>query len=68
MLKQGSLLQSEMERPVIKKLYAKAKPKLQKFKGKQKKAAVYIVDGDFEGVATIGLPSFWSSSLSKNRS
>jgi len=68
MLKQGSLLQSEMERPVIKKLYARARPHLSKITGKQKKGAVYIVDGDFEGLVTIGLPSFWSTSISKNRS
>jgi len=67
MLKQGSLLQSEMERPVIKKLYAKAAPKLKTLKGKKKKEGVYIVDGDFEGLVGIGLPSFWTTGLSKNR-
>jgi len=67
LLKQGSLLQEEMERPVIKKLYERATPALNALQDHEKKGGVYIIDGDFEGVAVIGLPSFWSQSLSKNR-
>ncbi len=67
LLKQGSLLQSEMERPVIKKLYEKATPALDALPHDKKKGGVYVVDGNFEGVIVVGLPSFWSQNLSKNR-
>ena len=66
MVKQGSLLQQEMERPEIKKFYEKAEKAFAGLEGEKKKY-VYIIDSDFEGVVAAGLPSFWSSKVSKSR-
>lgn len=66
MVKQGSLLQQEMERPEIKKFYEKAESAFAGLEGDKKKY-VYIIDSDFEGVVSLGLPSFWSSKVSKSR-
>ncbi|MFA4960140.1 MAG: zonular occludens toxin domain-containing protein [Candidatus Pacearchaeota archaeon] len=66
LIKEGSLLQMEMERPEVKKFYEKS----DKFIGKipsNKKKYVYVMDNDFEGVFTYSLPSFWSENLSKNK-
>jgi hypothetical protein len=64
-IKEGSLLQLEMERTEIKKFYEKSKKQLDKFKDKKKYS--YVIDSDFEGLVEHSLPSFWSESLSKNK-
>ena len=64
-IKEGSLLQLQMERPEIKKFYEKAKKHFDKLENKEKFS--YILDSDFEGIVEHTLPSFWSDSLSKNR-
>lgn len=64
-IKEGSLLQLEMERPEIKKFYEKAKKHFDKIDKKERFS--YILDSDFEGIIEHELPSFWSDSLSKNR-
>lgn len=64
-VKEGSLLQLEMERAEIKKFYEKAMKFLNKVKG-NKKEYVFVVDADFEGSVKYKLPSFWSEGLSKN--
>ena len=66
-IKQGSLLQQEMERGEIKKFYDKANKSLSQLEGDKRKY-VYMLDGDFEGVVSVPLPSFWTDNLSKNKS
>jgi hypothetical protein len=66
LVKQGSLLQLEMERPEIRKFYEKAESAFKKFSG-DKRQCVYIIDSDFEGAISHSLPSFWTESLSKNQ-
>lgn len=65
-IKEGSLLQLEMERAEIKKMYENAKKEFVKLKGEKNKY-VYIIDSDFIGTIEHSLPSFWSESLSKNQ-
>ncbi len=67
LIKEGSLLQLEMERKEIKKFYEKAKEAISDLKG-EKRSYAYVLDNDFEGVISHSLPSFWSTNLSKNRS
>mgnify|MGYP001600709350 CR=1 FL=1 len=66
MVKKGSLLQQEMERPEIRKFYEKAENAFVKLSGDAHRY-VYVIDSDFEGVVAVGLPGFWSSGLSKSR-
>lgn len=66
MIKEGSLLQLEMERPEMKKFYEKATSAFAGLEGEKKKY-VYVIDSDFEGVISHSLPSFWSDSISKNQ-
>ena len=66
MIKEGSLLQIEMERPEVRKFYEKSEEHLKDITGNRKKF-VYIMDSDFEGVISYNLPSFWSEGLSKNK-
>lgn len=66
MIKQGSLLQQEMERKAIQKFYAKANSAISGLEG-NKRQYVYVIDSDFEGVLRAPLPSFWSQSVSKSR-
>ena len=65
-IKEGSLLQMEMERPEVKKFYEKSNDYLKKVEDDKKKY-FYLIDSDFEGVLTYGLPSFWSDKLSRNK-
>ena len=65
LIKEGSLLQLEMERAEVKKFYQKAHDAFGKLPGKQK--YFYMVDSDFEGVLESELPRFWSSTVSKSR-
>ena len=67
MIKEGSLLQLEMERLEIKKFYMKAKEYIEKAKDDKIKY-FYLIDSDFEGLLKHSLPSFWSNELSKNKS
>ncbi len=66
LIKEGSLLQIEMERKEIRKFYDKANDYL-KFVNDNKKKYFYLIDSDFEGVLTHDLPSFWTTGLSKNQ-
>lgn len=67
LVKQGSLLQLEMERPEIRKFYEKAEESFANLKG-EKRQYVYMIDSDFEGAISHSLPSFWTENLSKNKS
>lgn len=67
LIKEGSLLQMEMERSEIKKFYEKSNKALSELDEK-KEQYVYVIDSNFEGVLSHPLPSFWSSDLSKNKS
>jgi len=66
LIKEGSLLQMEMERKEVRKFYDKANDFL-KFVKDDKKRYFYLIDSDFEGVLTHKLPSFWTLGLSKNK-
>lgn len=66
LIKEGSLLQMEMERKEVRKFYDKANEFL-KFVDDDKKKYFYLIDSDFEGVLTHKLPSFWTTGLSKNQ-
>ncbi len=66
MVKEGSLLQLEMERPEIKKFYEKSNDAFSNLDG-ERRQYVYVIDSDFEGVLSHKLPSFWSIGLSKNQ-
>lgn len=65
-VKEGSLLQMEMERPEVRKFYEKANKSLKEIK-ENRKGHVYLIDSDFEGTLSYKLPSFWSNDLSKNK-
>lgn len=67
LIKEGSLLQLEMERPEIKKFYEKASQAFSSLEG-DRKQYVYVIDSDFEGVVSAALPGFWNVSISKSRS
>lgn len=67
LLKEGSLLQSEMERPVMKKLYEKVAEHFKNLTLHERKSHVYVFDTDFEGLISVSLPSFWSEKISKNQ-
>lgn len=66
MIKEGSLLQLEMERSEIKKFYVKAKEFIDKADDDKIKY-FYLIDSDFEGLLRYTLPSFWTAQLSKNK-
>lgn len=66
MVKEGSLLQQEMERAEIRTFYEKSKALFDKLTG-DKRPYAYVIDADFEGMLKVPLPSFWSEGLSKNR-
>ncbi len=66
MIKEGSLLQQEMERPEIKKFYTKSKELLEGVSD-SKLQYTYLIDADFEGLLKHSLPSFWTESISKNK-
>ena len=66
LLKEGSLLQEQMERGPIKKFYEKAKPEMDKVHKDERMKAFYVLDAEFEGLCKSELPSFWSSMLSKS--
>ncbi|MDO8661584.1 MAG: zonular occludens toxin domain-containing protein [Candidatus Woesearchaeota archaeon] len=65
--KEGSLLQERMERTAIKDLYETANKELAKIPQESRNKHCYIIDSGFEGLCSAELPSFWSSSVSKNR-
>ena len=67
LLKEGSLLQSEMERPVMKKLYEKVAEHFKTLTPTERKSHAYIFDADFEGLVAVTLPSFWNERISKNQ-
>ena len=66
LVKEGSLLQMEMERPEVRKFYEKANKSLKTMEG-DRRGYFYLIDSDFEGTLSYSLPSFWTSSLSKNQ-
>lgn len=66
LIKEGSLLQMEMERPEVKKFYEKANKSLKALEG-DRRSYFYLIDSDFEGTLSYNLPSFWTNNLSKNQ-
>jgi len=67
LLKEGSLLQAEMERPVMKKLYEKVAQHFGKLSPHERRSHAYVFDADFEGLISVQLPSFWNERISKNQ-
>lgn len=66
-LKEGSLLQEKMERPVLRELYKQANREFNKLNNTERIKHFFIFDSDFEGLCQYELPSFWSDKISKNR-
>lgn len=64
--KEGSLLQERMERSAIKDLYETANQSLNKIPSSERKSHCYIIESGFEGVCSVGLPSFWNTNVSKS--
>lgn len=66
LFKEPSLLQSRFERKNILDLFKKAETHFDKIKGKDKKPYFYVIDDEFEGMLSCGLPDFWSEKISKS--
>jgi hypothetical protein len=66
-LKEGSLLQQQMERDAMKEMYRKAGEALKKLQAGERQKHAYIIDADYEGLVNIPLPSFWNDKVSKSR-
>jgi hypothetical protein len=66
-LKEGSLLQQQMERDAMKEMYRKAGAAIKKVPAAERQKHAYIIDSDFEGLVSVPLPSFWNEKVSKNR-
>jgi hypothetical protein len=66
-LKEGSLLQTQMERDAMKEMYKKAADALKKLPAAERQKHAYIIDSDYEGLVSAPLPSFWSEKVSKSR-
>lgn len=64
LLKPSSLLQRDFERKKIKEMYDEVDKHFEKYKGKQ--GLTYLYSDGFRGFVTNGLPSFWSTELSKS--
>jgi hypothetical protein len=67
MAKEGSLLQKEMERPVMHKLLEKVNAAMKDIPKDERMKHVYFFSDDFEGMCTVTLPSFWTDKISKSR-
>ena len=67
LLKEGSLLQEKMERPVLRDLYKQANNEFNKLNKNEVIKHFFIFDSDFEGLCSYELPSFWSDRISKSR-
>jgi len=65
--KEGSLLQGRMERSALQELYQTAGERFEKLPREERKKHAYVIDSEFEGLVQAGLPSFWSSAVSKSR-
>jgi hypothetical protein len=65
-IKEGSLLQQQMERGEMKEIYGRADECMDTVTG-DKRPYVYMIDCDHEGLLTSPLPSFWTQGLSKNQ-
>ncbi|MBS3137235.1 hypothetical protein J4232_02270 [Candidatus Woesearchaeota archaeon] len=63
LLKPSSLLQMDFERKKIKEIYLDADKKFEEYKDKV--GLTYIYSDDFTGFVINGLPSFWSTGMSK---
>lgn len=66
LFKEPSLLQAKFERKAIGDLFKKAEHAFHQIKEKEKKKYVYIIDDEFEGLASFSLPEFWSEEISKS--
>lgn len=66
-LKEGSLLQQQMERDAMKEMYRKAGAAIKKVPAAERQKHAYIIDSDFEGLVSVPLPSFWNEKVSKSR-
>jgi len=63
LIKKPSLLQSEMERHQIRKIIEKADNMIPK---ENFKKYCYIISDYYEGLVSMGLPSFWTNNVSKS--
>jgi len=66
LFKEPSLLQSRFERKNILDLFKKAEKHFEKINNKDKRPYFYVIDDEFEGMLSCGLPEFWSEKISKS--
>lgn len=64
--KEPSLLQSRFERKAVLDLFKKADVQFDKIPSKERKSHFYVIDDEFEGMLSAGLPEFWSEEISKS--
>jgi hypothetical protein len=66
LVKESSLLQKQMERPVVKNLIAKVDLAIKQMPAEDRVRYTYVFSDDFEGLCEVSLPTFWSQNLSKS--
>ncbi|MEK6945790.1 MAG: zonular occludens toxin domain-containing protein [Nanoarchaeota archaeon] len=64
--KEPSLLQSRFERKSIADLFKKADNEFKKIPQKDRIKNFYVIDDEFEGILSSGLPDFWNEKISKS--
>lgn len=65
-VKQPSLMQMKFERKQLRDLYIKAVPEFEAFEGIAKKQNFYVIDDEYQGFMSAGLPEFWTEKISKS--
>lgn len=62
-VKQPSLMQMKFERKQLRDLYVKAVPEFETFQGIAKKQNFYVIDDEYQGFMSAGLPEFWTEKI-----
>ncbi|MFH1173653.1 MAG: zonular occludens toxin domain-containing protein [archaeon] len=62
LLKRSSLLQERFERKIVGKIYEEKKGEFKQYVGK---GTTYVYADSFRGFITVSLPSFWTTTISK---
>ena len=65
-VKQPSLMQMKFERKQLRDLYVKAVPEFETFQGIAKKQNFYVIDDEYQGFMSAGLPEFWTEKISRS--
>jgi hypothetical protein len=67
LVKESSLLQKQMERPVVRTLITKVDLAMKQLPSEERVKYSYVFSDDFEGLTEVALPTFWSQTLSKSQ-